>query len=276
MSHKREVFFLPSKNGDLFAIYYYPAGTSAERGDILYVHPFADEMNKSRRMAALQAGSFAKAGFGVLQIDLFGCGDSQGDFGQATWGIWKDNINTAVNWLIKKNKKKIVLWGLRLGALLMMDFVKDSLIPIENYILWQPVLNGKMAIHQFFRLVAASQMMGKGGESIKQIREKLNQGKNSEIGGYELNPDLVNEIEKINMADLCPCTNSRIIWKEISLNDSGDIPPVSSRLIENFRNRGCRIEVDSITGDAFWNTIEISTLPDLITSTTRSILCDKI
>jgi len=34
-------------------------------------------MNKSRRMAALQARVFAAMGFGVLQIDLFGCGDSR-------------------------------------------------------------------------------------------------------------------------------------------------------------------------------------------------------
>ena len=49
-------------------------------------------MNKSRRMAALQARAFAEMGFGVLQIDLFGCGDSSGDFSDARWDIWKQDL----------------------------------------------------------------------------------------------------------------------------------------------------------------------------------------
>jgi exosortase A-associated hydrolase 2 len=153
---KRDAFFLPSKSGDLFSIYYHPLDNSSEKGDILYIHPFADEMNKSRQMVALQAVSFAKAGFGVLQIDLQGCGDSKGEFGDATWDAWKENINTAVHWLNTKGKGPISLWGLRLGALLMMDWAKAGSVPIEKYIFWQPVLNGAMAIHQFFRLASAS------------------------------------------------------------------------------------------------------------------------
>lgn len=45
------------------------------RGSIVYIHPFAEEMNKSRRMAALQARALTLAGFAVLQLDLIGCGD---------------------------------------------------------------------------------------------------------------------------------------------------------------------------------------------------------
>ncbi|NOX35784.1 MAG: hydrolase 2, exosortase A system-associated [Deltaproteobacteria bacterium] len=275
MNHKRDVFFIPSKSGDLFAVYYHPSGqTSFARGDILYIHPFADEMNKSRRMAALQAGLFSQKGFGILQIDLFGCGDSKGEFGDATWDIWKDNINTAIEWLIVKKGKKISLWGLRLGALLMMDFVKNSRVPIEKYIFWQPVLNGKMAMHQFFRLALASQIMGRDQESSKEIREKLSREQNVEIGGYELNHELVNMIERINMADLCPLPGSRIIWKEISFNDSGNIAPGTSKLVENFKQKGCIVETELVKGNSFWNTIEIAILPELIQSTTNSMISD--
>jgi exosortase A-associated hydrolase 2 len=269
---KREAFFLPSKIGGLFSIYYYTLDNSSEKGNILYIHPFADEMNKSRRMAALQAVSFARAGFGVLQIDLLGCGDSQGEFGDATWDAWKDNINTAVHWLNTKGKGPISLWGLRLGALLMMDWVKGKSVPIEKYIFWQPVLNGATAIHQFFRLASASRLMGKDGESSKEIREKINQGQAVEIGGYQLNQDLVRAIENIKMEDLCPPEGSLIVWKEISLNDPADIGPASRRVIEFLEQKGCRIEAEPIIGNAFWNSVEISTLPDLIASTTKSII----
>jgi alpha/beta superfamily hydrolase len=40
-------------------------------------------MNKARRMAALQARALAALGYGVLLLDLHGCGDSSGDFGDS-------------------------------------------------------------------------------------------------------------------------------------------------------------------------------------------------
>ncbi len=50
-------------------------------------------------MVALQARAFAAMGFGVLQMDLFGCGDSNGEFGNARWDIWKQDLVIARSWL---------------------------------------------------------------------------------------------------------------------------------------------------------------------------------
>ena len=50
----REVFFLPVGDGQRFCIYH-PSQTPVERGAVLYVHPFAEEMNKSRQMPLQQA-----------------------------------------------------------------------------------------------------------------------------------------------------------------------------------------------------------------------------
>ena len=77
-----EALFLPAEPGFRFGLYFPPCSTQP-RGGVLYCPPFAEEMNKSRRMAALQARAFAKAGYGVLLLDLYGCGDSSGDFSDA-------------------------------------------------------------------------------------------------------------------------------------------------------------------------------------------------
>ena len=66
-----EAFFLPVTGGRLFCLLHRPAGETAIKGAVLYVHPFAEEMNRSRRMAALQAKAMASAGYMVLQVDLF-------------------------------------------------------------------------------------------------------------------------------------------------------------------------------------------------------------
>jgi len=75
-------------------------------------------MNKARRMAALQSRRLAAAGYSVLQIDLFGCGDSSGDFADARWEIWKQDLRLALGWLKPRVAGPLGLWGLRLGATL--------------------------------------------------------------------------------------------------------------------------------------------------------------
>lgn len=93
-----DAFFLPVGSGQRFAIFH-PAQGGTARGLVAYVHPFAEEMNKSRRMAALQAKALAAHGYAVLQLDLLGCGDSSGDFGDASWQAWVDDVVLACQWL---------------------------------------------------------------------------------------------------------------------------------------------------------------------------------
>ena len=116
-----EAFFLPGSQGAIFAIYHPPASGVIERGGVLYAPPFAEEMNKARRMAALQARRLAAAGFGVLIPDLYGCGDSGGDFAEARWDIWRDDLSRCRDWLRGRGHHRLVLWGLRLGALLAAE-----------------------------------------------------------------------------------------------------------------------------------------------------------
>ena len=116
----REIFFLPVGDGQRFCIYH-PPQTSVERGAVLYLHPFAEEMNKSRRMASLQSRALAEAGYGVLQIDLLGCGDSSGDFSDATWEAWRGDVVHAVAWLRQRTSAPLTLWGLRVGCLLAVE-----------------------------------------------------------------------------------------------------------------------------------------------------------
>lgn len=150
----------------------------------------------------------------------------------------------------------------------MMDWAKTSSVPIDSFILWHPVLNGGLAVNQFLRLAATSQIMGKEGSSPKEIRNILNQGQAVEIGGYELHPELASAIEKQKMEDLFPSQNSSILWQEISLSDPPDFTPASKKVLDIFKANGCRINARAISGNTFWNSVEISTVPNLITDTT--------
>src|SRR5512135_2479066 len=137
-----EAFFLDSPRGPLFSIFTAPSDQQM-KGSVLYLPPFAEEMHKSRRMAALQARAMAAQGYAVLQIDLTGCGDSAGDFADATWTAWLDDARLAHAWLAGKTARPVTLWGLRTGALLAADLAQ-RLQNIHHLILWQPVSDGSL------------------------------------------------------------------------------------------------------------------------------------
>ena len=151
-------FFLPAEPGHRFCIYHQPLNGGAKRG-IVYAHPFCEEMNKARRMAALQSRRLAAAGYAVLQIDLFGCGDSSGDFADARWEIWKQDLHIALDQVRSRVDGPLALWGLRLGATLAADVARDPTLGIDQLLLWQPVSNGEQYLTQFLRLRLAAEML---------------------------------------------------------------------------------------------------------------------
>jgi hypothetical protein len=57
---QRRPFFLDTPDGQRFCLFHPPGAPC--RGAVVYVHPFAEEMNRSRRMAALQARALAAQG----------------------------------------------------------------------------------------------------------------------------------------------------------------------------------------------------------------------
>ena len=59
---------------------------------LLLVPPFAEELNKCRRLMALCAQRLAAAGAEVWWPDLFGTGDSAGAFSDASWSHWVDDL----------------------------------------------------------------------------------------------------------------------------------------------------------------------------------------
>ncbi len=158
MSFQAEAFFLPSGEGQRFCLFH-PAESAVVHGQVLYIHPLAEEMNKARRMVALQARSFAQAGFNVLQIDLLGCGDSAGDFGDASWQCWVDDVLLACRYLQDRTQGKSMhtppvplwLWGLRAGCLLATQAAAQSGIGC-NFLFWQAPSSGQPVLNQFMRL----------------------------------------------------------------------------------------------------------------------------
>ena len=60
-----EPFFFDAEPGTRFSLYHAPNPQVAPRGAVLYVHPYAEELSRTRRMAAQQSRAFAELGYAL-------------------------------------------------------------------------------------------------------------------------------------------------------------------------------------------------------------------
>jgi len=254
---------------------------------ILYIHPFAEEMNKSRRMAAMQSRSLANSGYAVLQVDLLGCGDSSGDFGDAKWSAWKDDILVGYRWLRQQTPAPLTLWGLRAGCLLAVAAAVD-LPESPNFIFWQPVLSGKQHWQQFMRLKIAGELANGQTKGIaEQLKKNLAAGQAVEIAGYRVSSELVRGLETAELFPLAAESTiistqlelqsshnplkPKLTWIELSTRENATLSPVSQKQIEQWQGTGYRVEANVVNGPAFWQTTEIEDAQDLIAATLKAM-----
>jgi exosortase A-associated hydrolase 2 len=266
-----EPFYLPTTRGRRFCVRHAPASAAACLGAIVYVHPFAEEMNKSRRMAALQSRALADAGWTVLQLDLFGCGDSDGDFGQADWQQWHSDVMDATTWLSERTGCRPALWGLRAGCLLACEVAKD-LEPAPNLLIWQPVASGRQFLQQFLRLKVASQLFGDSPSErvgTSQLYDQLVLGNTVEVAGYALSTGLAMGLDAAEVAP--PTTPANVAWLEVGPHLPAELTPAAQVRIQSWRAAGHRVAAKAVPGATFWQTQEIAECPELIEATLAAV-----
>lgn len=261
-----DVFFLPAAGGEQrLCLFHAPAG--APRSKVLYLHPFAEEMNKSRRMAALACRALTQSGHAVLQIDLRGCGDSSADFGDAAWADWQADVRLALAELDHRvPDAPLWFWGLRAGCLLA---VADWDRPV-NHLFWQPMTNGKLALQQFLRLKLAAEMASGASKGLmEQMKAELAAGRHVEIAGYRLGPALAAGLEAAKLAPTG--TPGRVEWLELSTRDDATLTPVSEQAVKGWQDAGWTVRSQVVQGPGFWATSEIELAPALIARTVEAL-----
>ena len=281
-----EAFFLPAASigsGQRFCLFHPAQGDAKDgsiRGLVLYIHPFAEEMNKARRMAALQARALARSGFDVLQIDLCGCGDSSGDFGDATWQSWVSDVVLGCRWLrnrsnthgVSSDNVPLWLWGLRAGCLLAVE-AASQMSEACNFLFWQPPSTGKPLLQQFLRLKVAGDMLGGQAKGVMEgLRQQLTDGVAVEIVGYMLSPGLASGLEQ---AALVPPAGrgevQRLEWFELSTREEASLSPISANTVAQWQQAGFAVSNHIARGPAFWQTTEIEDAPALVAATTAAL-----
>jgi exosortase A-associated hydrolase 2 len=264
--------FLDGPAGPVFALHMAPTGGAGGRGVVL-LPPFAEEMNRSRRMLVLQARALARAGIGALCLDPYGTGDSAGELREARWETWLGDVQAAIAWLRQAGYGGITLLGLRLGALLAAEAARAPELGIGRLVLWQPVVNGETFLTQVLRLRIAADLQTPGAAKTTtgELRAAMRVGETVELAGYELGGGLAQAIDRLRLADLVPPAGTQVHWLEVAAEPASEPAPASRAAIEAWRGQGLPVAFEAVAGEPFWTLQDTTLAPALLDATLRAL-----
>jgi exosortase A-associated hydrolase 2 len=252
----RPFFLVAPDQARLFAVHWPASGAVLEQA-VLILPPFAEEMNKCRPMLAAQARSLAAAGLHVLLVDLFGTGDSDGDFVEAQWPRWLQDLQCARAWLEGELRVRAVhLLAVRAGALFAPALLTEP-GSTHRLMLWQPVLKGTDVWRQILRtrLVADStrgQVVSSG-----ELEERLARDGSLEIAGYTIAASLAQALGTAQLDESTVQRAAQTLWLEVSAAEPPALSTAGARVCRQWAQGGTVLASAAVGGEPFWSTPEI-------------------
>ncbi len=257
--------FLKAEHGYRHVIEYLPTSGSTKEF-VIMAPPFAEEMNRARRTLHLLGKRLAEIGIGSILIDLFGTGDSSGNFAQANWNCWLEDLALARAWATSRGRIKAVL-GLRFGALLAAALQRKN--PADKLILWQPMMQGREQLTDFLRLRRlADQFSGHGPvRSRHDLEAALLRGESIHAAGYELSGSLAGSIFGIELTSLLEGISGPVHVLTVGSKTQATQP--AAHPLAKLAAQESHIDFKTMPGPRFWNTLETITAPALLDETER-------
>ncbi len=260
--------FIDGAKGPIFVLLRRPVTSQA--GCVLVVPPLAEEMNKTRRMVTEVALGLADRGFATLVPDLYGTGDSGGDFADADWTTWQDDLRRVAQWAAVEGAPVTGMLATRLGcALAATALASGAMGPVERTVLWQPVFDGGRFLAQFLRLRTAASLMEDRKESLVELRDRLQRSEAVEVAGYALSGALAADLDAVRSPAGLPREFGHVCWMEVVRAAGSEFPVPSQSMIEQTRSSGGTVVVSAHVVEPFWAATEIVRAPGMVADTVR-------
>jgi exosortase A-associated hydrolase 2 len=216
-------------------------------------------------------------------VDLLGCGDSSGDFGDATWDDWVIDIVEAAAWLRLRYEAPLWLWGLRAGCLLAVAAAARIQNPC-HFLFWQPATAGKLVLQQFLRVKAAAHLADGGGRAIlSELNAQLAAGNAVQVAGYCLAAPLASGLDAAMLAPTAllpgagasePQASRRVVWLEVSTQADANLSPAAAAALARWVGAGFAVQSSVVQGPMFWQTTEIEDAPALLATSAKGMLSE--
>jgi len=239
----------------LYCSYYEPVECSLSKA-ILVVPPIGHERLRCYRESVNLARSLASKGFHVFRFDYRGEGESYGCFEKYDVNTRLQDINRAIEELIKKtNVNELCLLGFRLGAIFSL-MVTESW-GIHNIILCESVTNVKAHTRGLFRanIIMQREYFGKITDNEKDLRMRLMNGEAISIYGFHFSNDLINQLEEIDEEELLNNFKGDSLF--INFVRNGSSANSSCDHWNNILCKGGKSKIENLVNDFSWGTKKI-------------------
>lgn len=241
----RDAFFLTGATAPLFALHWHG---QLDRAPILLLPPLLEELNKSRRQLNQLAHALQAAGHAVLLVDWTGTGDSGGELRDCAWSHWQADVVHARQFLTERYPQRPIFCALRGGALLLPEHADCA------WWLCAPVLDGQQQLTQWLRLKLMAARMAGVSLSNEQLLAQL-AAEGVEIAGYALTTALVEPMRTIRLREQMHSNGAA--RQLIEIGTATQPSPALHALVAQ------GVGWQSVAGDLFWQTTEISECPAL-------------
>lgn len=250
--------FLELNGARLFCLY----GRSAvpPRLQVLIAPPFAEELNKCRRLLGRIVRRLVDGGCDVLLPDLYGTGDSEGAFAEATWERWTADLAAAEQWLAGHSEAPLRGWlAVRSGALLLADSTRTNTdIAAQALVAIQPVPDGRRMLQQFLRLRAMASKFAGGEETVASLEGLLERGESVEVAGYEISAALAVGLGQARLDGTRLPHAARSTLLEFRASEGGSVSRPVQAVADALADEGRACEAVLVQCEQFWTTQEIS------------------
>jgi len=234
-------FFFGISQKPLFGIYQAPLSGPTREAAVVLCYPAPQEYvpayRSFRRLGTLLAGS----GFHVLRFDYTGTGDSGGDSTDASLSQWRKDIGIAARELLDMSgTRKVTLVGARLGAALAAEQAAAEEMPIQDLVLWDPVVVGKEYLAELEAL------------HRRLFDTKADRNRDSpldrcgELLGYPSTSRLLEEVSHVNLLDRPLRVAARVCLVVTEQRDR------YLDLAENLKGKGIRFEYRYVPDATEW------------------------
>lgn len=233
--------FVQTSSGRLLLVHNQVKGQAG----VLILPPFGDEMNKCRATLAEFAMQTSQP---VYLLDLFGTGDSEGEFVDATLETWHTNLVEAVAHIQANGGGITQIVALRFGCLLFPR-VSASLPNLTNLILLQPIADGSTHVRQLKRMLAARQLT-EAETAAFDGEQPVN------CGGYEISPTLWDSMSTMSAVDAFRNYAGHVTLIEISGAPERGLSVPGKKLVSQF-DRALSVTTQVLPGAPFWMSTEV-------------------
>lgn len=232
---------------------------------MVFLPAFGEEMNRCRALVATQARNFAARGISCTVLDFTGTGDSEGELAQASMEQWEANVHHVIDSRLSECEAPVVLWGFRLGATIALNICSQVSPSPVAAVLWQPVLSGKRFVTQLLRQRVAG-LVGKNlpPETTQDIRQKLADGAEVDVGGYLLGGRLIEDIEKLSVDAAQISLGTAVHWFENVDESNVEVSFATQKAISRLSSNGLQVELKMFSDPPIWQLHKRADAPQLL------------